>query len=460
MGRKNMSESEKEQIQLPDWFTPEKVDTIIVGFTDMYSRLMGKRLTWDFFQNTVMKSGFHFCNYLMTTDIPMNILTGFKVASWDKGFGDFHVKLDMKTLRLLPWHKGTAIVLGDTFRSDGSIVEEVPRRVLSKQIDRLTRNGQKAYLGSELEFFLLNETYHEAYGKNYHNLTPASDYAIDYHLLQPGCDEDVLRRIRNEMTAAGIPVECSKGETGKGQHEINLQYAEAIEMADRHVIYKMGVKDIATQQGKSITFMPKLFADDAGSGFHIHTSLWDAEGKVNLFFNEADNAPSEIFRQFLGGLLKYSRELTYFFAPTINSYKRYQPDLWAPTAIVCGGDNRTCGFRIVGSDSSLRVENRMPSSDANPYLAFAATIAAGLAGIEEKLDCGEIYQGNAYADKTLPRLPGSLEEAIELLEDSEIAHDAFGADVIEFYVQIASAETKAFRKAVTDWERKRYFEQT
>ena len=455
-----MSEPEKKQIQLPNWFTPENVDTIIVAFADVHGRLMGKRLTWDFFQDTVIESGFHFCNYLMTVDIPMNILPGFKIASWDKGFGDFHVKLDIKTLRLLPWHKGTAIIFGDTFRHDGSIVEEIPRSVLCKQIDRLARNDQKAYLGSELEFFLLNETYHDAYEKNYHNLTPSSDYAIDYHLLQPGCDEDVLRRIRNEMSAAGIAVECSKGETGKGQHEINLQYAEAVEMADKHVLYKMGAKDIATQQGKSITFMPKPWQDDAGSGFHIHTSLWDAAGKVNLFFDEASNGPSRTFRQFLGGLLKYSRELTYFFAPTINSYKRYQPDSWAPAAIVCGSDNRTCGFRIVGSGSSLRIENRMPSSDANPYLAFAATIAAGLAGIDEKLDSGEIYQGNAYADTTLPRLPGSLEEAVKLLQGSKVAHDAFGGEVVDFYVQMASEEIKAFRKAVTDWERKRYFEQS
>ena len=454
-----MSESEKKQIQLPDWFTPEKVDTIIVAFVDMHGRLMGKRLTWDFFQDSAMKSGFHFCNYLTTVDIPMNILPGFKIASWDKGFGDFHVKLDLTTARLLPWQPDTAIILGDTFGTDGSVIEEIPRRVLARQLERLAKNSQKACVGSELEFYLFNETYHSAHEKGYRDLIPASDYAIDYHLLEPGRDEDVLGRIRNEMNQAGIPVECSKGETGKGQHEINLQYAEAMEMADRHTLYKMGVKDIAAQQGCSITFMPKPCQDDAGSGFHIHTSLWDENEKVNLFFDEATGGRSEIFRQFLGGLLKYSRELTYFFAPTVNSYKRYQPDSWAPTAIVCGGDNRTCGYRIVGSGSSLRVENRMPCSDANPYLAFAATIAAGIAGIEEKLDCGDIYQGNAYADKTLPRLPESLEEATELLEGSKIANDGFGTEVVDFYVHTARAEIKAFHKAVTDWERKRYFEQ-
>ena len=453
-----MIEPEK-QIQLPSWFTSENVDTIIVAFADVYGRLMGKRLTWDFFQNSVIKSGFHFCNYLLAVDIPMNIQSGFRIASWDQGFGDFHVKLDMNTLRLLSWHKGTAIVLGDTFHEDGSVVEEIPRSILRKQVNCLAEKGQKAYLGSELEFFLCNVNYRTAHEKGYRDLTAASDYAIDYHLLQPGCDEDILRRIRNEMTAAGIQVESSKGETGKGQHEVNLEYAEAMEMADRHVIYKMGVKDIATQQDKSVTFMPKPWGDDAGSGFHIHTSLWDTEGELNFFFDEASNGPSEIFRQFVGGLLKYSRELTYFFAPTINSYKRYQPDSWAPTAVVCGGDNRTCGFRVVGSGSSLRVENRMPCSDANPYLSFAATIAAGLRGIEEKLDCGKIYEGNAYDDKSLPNLPDSLEKAASLLENSELAKDAFGVEVVEFYVHTAKTEIQSFHKAVTDWERERYFEQ-
>ncbi len=454
-----MSESEKKQLKLPNWFTSEKVDTIIVAFVDVYGRLMGKRLTWNFFHDSVMKSGFHFCNYLTTVDIPMNILPGFKIASWDKGFGDFHVKLDLTTARLLPWHPGTAIIFGNTFDANGSVVEEIPRRVLGRQLERLAKNSQKACVGSELEFYLYNETYRGVHDKGYRDLIPASDYAIDYHLLQPGRDEGVLGRIRNEMNQAGIPVECSKGETGKGQHEINLQYAEAMEMADRHTLYKMGVKDIAAQQGSSITFMPKPCQDDAGSGFHIHTSLWEANGKVNLFFDEAAGPQSEIFRQFLGGLLKYSRELTYFFAPTVNSYKRYQPDSWAPTAIVCGGDNRTCGYRIVGSGSSLRVENRMPCSDANPYLAFAATIAAGLAGIDEKLDCGDVYQGNAYDDKNLPRLPESLEEAAKLLDVSRFARDSFGAEVVDFYVRTAKAEIKAFHKAVTDWERKRYFEQ-
>jgi glutamine synthetase len=261
------------------------------------------------------------------------------------------------------------------------------------------------------------------------------------------------------MSAAGIPVECSKGETANGQHEVNLLYGEAMEMADRHLIYKSGAKDIASQQGKALSFMAKLNTSQAGNGFHIHASIWDAKKTANLFWDEKSLAPSELFRQFLGGLLAYSRELTYFFAPTINSYKRFQAGSWAPTAIACGQDNRTCGFRIVGHGNSLRIENRMPGADANPYLAFAATIAAGLRGIQEKIDCGQIYRGNAYADQTLPRLPFSLDEARGLLDKSKVAREVFGDDVVDFYTHTASCEVKAFAHAVTDWEKARYFEQ-
>ena len=450
---------DKEKMQLPEWFTPKQVQTVITAFPDVYGRLMGKRMTREFFLEHAIGSGMHSCDYLMTVDIAMEIMPGFKVASWDKGFGDFRTQFDISTLRLLPWHDRTATVLGDMFDADGRPVAESPRRVLAKQLERLAERGQKACLGSELEFFLYNENYHEAHDKHYSNLTPASDYSIDYHILQPGRDEDVLARIRSEMTAAGITVECSKGETGKGQHEVNLLYTEAMEMADRHTLYKAGAKDIANQEGRSITFMAKPFDNDAGSGLHIHTSLWKADGKTNLFYDTESKGQSEFFRYFLGGLLKYSRQLAYFFAPTINSYKRFQPNSWAPTAIVCGHDNRTCGFRVVGQGGSLRIENRMPGADANPYLAFAATIAAGLAGVDEKIDCGPIYEGNAYDDKTLPRLPETLEEATELLQNSKMAVDAFGENVVEFYVHTAKYEASAFHRAVTDWERCRYFEQ-
>jgi len=442
----------------PDWFRPEKIDTIISAFPDVFGQLMGKRLTYDFFVNHVLTTGMHACNYLLTVDIDMNIVPGFKVANWDKGYGDFTIRPDMNTLRALPWQKGTALVLGDLFTDHGDSVEESPRQVLARQIERLAQNGYKAFMGSELEFYLYNETYRSARAKGYRDLVHASDYAIDYHVLQPSQDEDVLRRLRNEMTAAGIPVECSKGETGRGQHEVNLLYADAMEMADRHVIYKAGSKEIATQQEKAISFMAKTSQQDPGNGFHIHTSLWDSDGKSNLFYDADNDRPSKFFDQFLAGLLKYSRELTYFFAPTINSYKRFQINSWAPTAIVCGHDNRTCGYRIVGHGSALRIENRMPCADANPYLAFAATIAAGLAGVDENLTGPDIYHGNAYADTTLPRLPKTLDEATDLLANSKLALDAFGPDVVEFYVHTARAEIEAFRQTVTDWEYRRYFE--
>ncbi len=454
-----MNANAKKNRSLPEWFTPENIETVIFAFPDVFSRLMGKRMTFDHFVNDALEAGMHACSYLMTVDIPMQVVEGFKIASWETGFGDFCIRADLGTIKRLPWLEKTAIVLGDMTHHDGKPVEESPRRVLARQIQALARKKQDAYLGSELEFFLFDEDYRSARNKNYQNLTTASDYSIDYHILQPGKDEDVLRRLRNEMSAAGIPVECSKGETANGQHEVNLLYSEAMEMADRHVLYKAGAKHIASQQGKAISFMAKLNTTQAGNGFHIHTSLWDAEKTRNLFWDEKASASDKLFRHFLGGLLAYSRELTYFFAPTINSYKRFQAGSWAPTAIACGQDNRTCGFRIVGHENSLRIENRMPGADANPYLAFAATIAAGLKGVEEKLDCGKIYEGNAYADPTLPRLPVSLDEAAGLLDKSEIAREAFGNDVIDFYVHTARSEVTAFGQTVTDWEKARYFEQ-
>ena len=443
----------------PDWFTPDAIDTVIVALPDVYGRLMGKRMTYDYFMNNALHSGMHICNYLMTVDIDMNARDGFSIASWDKGFGDFLITPDLNSLRRVAWQEKTAILLGDMTFDNGDPVLQSPRQVLAGQIDRLKKKGVKAYLGSELEFSLFNETYESARKKAYLDLSPSSDYAIDYHILQPARDEDVIRRIRNEMTDSGIPIECSKGETARGQHEINLFYADAMEMADRHTLYKAGAKDIAAQNGKAISFMAKLNRVEAGNGFHIHISLWDLEGQSNLFWDAGRNTQSNLFYQFLGGLLKYSNEFTCFFAPTINAYKRYQSGSWAPTAIVCGVDNRTCGYRVVGSGDSVRIENRMPGADANPYLAFAATLAAGLAGLEEDLYGDISYQGNAYEDTSLPRLPTSLDQATDLLTRSHIARQAFGSDVIDFYVRTAQLESEAFRQAVTDWEYHRYFEQ-
>lgn len=443
---------------LPAWFNPDQIDTVAVAFPDVYGRLMGKRFTRAHFARSVFEAGTHACNYLLTVDMEMNPLEGFRLASWDQGYGDFHCRIDPRTLRQVPWRQGTAVVLCDLEHADHRPVVEAPRSVLKRQVERLAERGLTCYTASELEFYLFRESYESAARKAYAGLEPSSDYLIDYHLLQPGRDEGLIGRIRNEMCDAGIDVEGSKGEWGRGQHELNLLYAEALEMADRHVLFKHGVKEIAAQEGYAATFMAKLATDQAGSSCHLHTSLWDAEGTANQFADQADGRPTPLFRRFLGGLLKYGRELSLLFAPTVNSYKRYQSASWAPTSLAWAWDNRTTGLRIVGEGASLRVENRMAGADVNPYLAFAATIAAGLRGIDEKLDCGEAYEGNAYVDAALPRLPHSLEEAAELLDGSPLAREALGADVVDFYVHLARHESTAHRAAVTDWERQRYFE--
>ncbi|MBI2301693.1 MAG: glutamine synthetase, partial [Armatimonadetes bacterium] len=436
------------------WLSSDRIDTVIVAVPDMYGRLMGKRFALPHFLEHVQAHGTHVCSYLLTVDVAMNPLDGFKVASWDAGYGDLRIAVDLGTLRPLPWLEKTALALGQLHQADGALVAEAPRSVLSRQNERLAERGWEARMGSELEFYLFGDAYPELHAAGYRMPLRTSEYLIDYHILQPGRHEDVLRRIRNEMSAARVEVECSKGEWGLGQHEVNLACAEAMEMADRHVVYKAGAKEIASQQGKSLTFMAKWAADEAGSSCHIHSSLWSRLGTA-LFWDDTAGGPSLIFRQFLGGLLKYSRELTYFFAPTVNSYKRYESLSWAPTAVVWAHDNRTCGFRVVGHGDALRVENRMPGGDANPYLAFAATIAAGLAGVEERLDCGEPFVGNAYEDASLPRLPGRLEEAADLLEGSALARQAFGGRVVDYYVRTARVEAECYRRAVTDWERER-----
>lgn len=452
-----MSSSQEALAWLPAWFSPEQIDTVIVGFPDVLGRLMGKRLTRSHFLQHVAQGGTHACNYLLTVDMEMNPIDGFKLASWDQGYGDFHLVPQLNTLHLLPWNPGAALVLCDLHHEDERVVAEAPRAVLRKLVDQLRARDLAAYMGSELEFYLFRDSYEEAHAKRYDGLRPTSDYLVDYHLLQTARDEGVMRRLRNEMHEAGIVVEGSKGEWGRGQQELNLLFAEALQMADRHVIFKHGAKEIAAQQGHSLTFMAKLATDQAGSSFHLHSSLWDAEGNRPLFV-DAKGKPTKEFRYFLGGLMKYARELSCFFAPTINSYKRFQVASWAPTSLVWAHDNRTTAFRVVGHGKALRVENRSPGADANPYLAFAATILAGLRGIDEKLDCGDPFTGNAYIDESLPRLPKSLDEAADLLDGSELARGALGNDVVDFYVHTARMECTAYRAAVTDWDLKRYFE--
>ncbi|MCK5585791.1 glutamine synthetase, partial [Candidatus Bipolaricaulota bacterium] len=378
----------------PDWFNKDAIGTVIVAFPDVYGRLLGKRMTYDFFVDHVLQSGWHACTYLLTTDLEMNVLPGFELASWESGFGDFLAIPDLLSLCHLPWHHQTALVLCDLFHAEGSPVIQSPRAVLRSPVREAAELGMKVMVGSELEFVLFNSTFETIAEKGHRELVPSSDYLIDYHILQPGREETILERIRTEMSDAGILVECSKGEAGRGQHEVNLVFQDAMSMADQHAIYKIGAKQIAAQEGKALSFMAKWTADDAGSGFHLHLSLWNDSGTRNLFWDSSSESPSDLFHHFLGGLLRYSRELTYFFAPTVNSYKRFQPGSWAPTAIVASIDNRTCGYRVVGHGESLRIENRMPGADANPYLAFAATLAAGLEGIRKKLPSA-LYVGNA-----------------------------------------------------------------
>ena len=433
-----------------------EIDTVIVAFPDVMGRLVGKRFTGQFFLDHVARQGTHGCNYLLAVNMEMDPLDGFAVANWEQGFGDFEMRPDLGTLRRLPWQEGTVLVICDYLHHDGTPVAEAPRSVLRGQIDRLKKQGLTGYMASELEFLLFDQTYREAFDADYNNLRPASDYRIDYHTMQPTRDEAILRTARNQMTEARVPIESSKGEWSRGQHEINFIYDQPLTMADMHVVFKQGVKEIAHQNGKSISFIPKFAADEAGNSCHIHVSI--SKGKSNLFWDARRKEGSTFFRQFLGGLLKYSPEVCCLFAPTVNAYKRYQSGSWAPTKMAWAFDNRTVGFRVVGHGHSYRIENRMPGADANPYLAFAATIACGLQGVREKRDCGAPYEGNAYRDESLTSLPGSLEEAGERLNQSPFARKVFGDAVVDFYVHTARLEHKAFRESITDWERRRYFE--
>jgi glutamine synthetase len=373
-----------------------------------------------------------------------------KIASWERGYGDFTVRPDMATLRRIPWLEGTALVLGDVEWPDGSPVNPSPRQVLKRQVERAADAGFVAKFGSELEFFLVKETYEGARDKHYRGLTPSVPYILDYHILASTYDEPLLRQIRNAMEGAGIPVETSKGEAGPGQHEINFRYADALTMADNHVIYKNGAKEIAFLNGCAITFMAKPYHEWVGSSCHLHSSLW--RGDESAFAGETD-----VFKQYLAGQIACLKELAIFVAPTINSYKRYAAASWAPTTLAWGHDNRTCGFRIVGHGPALRAETRIPGADVNPYLAFAALIAAGLHGIENELELPEPLEGNAY-ESDAEKFPHSLREGIAALENGTMARAALGDDVVDHYLNYARTEQELFDGVVTCYERERMFE--
>ncbi len=431
-----------------------EIDTVIVAFADMQGRLLGKRLQADFFLEEV-EAGHEVegCNYLLALEMEMDPVPGYEIASWEQGYGDFGIQPDLSTLRLVPWLEATALVLGDVQWHDGSPVAPSPRQVLRAQVARAEALGLTPMVGSELEFFLLRETYEEAWAQGYEDLTPSVPYILDYHILASTYDEPLLRQIRNGMQAAGMRVETSKGEAWPGQHEINFRFTDAVRMADDHVIYKNGAKEIAHLNGCAITFMAKPFESWIGSSCHIHASLW--QGGRNGFARGERETP--LFRRFLAGQIACAKELAIFFAPTINSYKRYAAGSWAPTTLAWGHDNRTCGFRIVGHGQSLRVETRIPGGDVNPYLAFAAMIASGLYGIENELRLPRPLEGNAY-ESGADRFPSSMRDAITALDASTMARAAFGDQVVDHYLNYARTEQALYDKTVTDWERKRYFE--
>jgi len=430
------------------------IDTVLVAMTDMQGRLQGKRCTARYFLDEVAPHAAEACSYLLAVDVEMNTVDGYAMSSWERGYGDFVLKPDVATLRRLPWHEATALVLCDVVWADGTPVPPSPRQVLRGQLDRLAEHGLRADVATELEFLLFTDSFDTAWRKAYHGLEPVNLYNVDYSLLGTGRVEPVLRRIRNGMAGAGLAVESAKGECNLGQHEITFRYADALSTCDNHSIYKTGAKEIADQAGMALTFMAK-YDEREGNSCHLHISLHDGDGPV--FPGESEHGFSPLFARFLAGQQACLRELTYLFAPNINSYKRFAGGSFAPTAIAWGLDNRTCALRVVGHGPSLRVENRVPGGDVNPYLAVAALIAAGLHGIENELPLDAPFTGNAYGSDA-PRVPSTLREAAELFAASEVAADAFGVEVVEHYANAARVELATFDSAVTDWERRRGFE--
>ncbi|MBB2942259.1 glutamine synthetase [Actinoplanes lutulentus] len=432
------------------------IDTVLLALTDMQGRLQGKRLHGRYFLDEVVSGGSEGCNYLLAVDVDMNTVDGYEMSSWSTGYGDFVMRPDFSTLRRVPWQPGTALVLADLFDTAGQPVAPSPRQILRRQLDRLAAHGLTAYAGTELEFVLYRDTYEQAFTKSYRDLTPANQYNVDYSLLGTARVEPLLRRIRNEMYGAGLIPESAKGECNLGQHEIAFRYADALTAADGHVVYKNGAKEIAAQEGMALTFMAKP-NEREGNSCHIHFSLRNPEGK-SAMLGDGPAHLSETGQRVLAGLLATMREFSLLFAPNINSYKRYQPGSFAPTAVRWGVDNRTCALRIAGHGEGMRVENRVPGGDVNPYLAISALIAGALHGIENELSLEDEFAGNAYLDADAPRVPGTLRDAATLWSDSGVAEAAFGSEIVSHYANMAKVELAAYDAAVTDWELRRGFE--
>jgi glutamine synthetase len=432
-----------------------EIDTVVLAFPDMQGRLQGKRFAAPFFLDEVVEHGTEGCNYLLAVDTDMNTVDGYEMSSWERGYGDFAMHPDLTTLRRIPWHEGTALVIADLAWDEDRPVVAAPRQILRAQLERLAEHGLTAHVGTELEFIVFKDTYEQAWDNGYQGLTPANQYNIDYSVLGTGRIEPLLRRIRNEMTGAGLTVESAKGECNPGQHEIVFKYDEALVTCDQHAVYKTGAKEIAAQEGVSLTFMAK-YNEREGNSCHIHLSLRDADGR-GVMAGDGPDGMSPLMRHFLAGQLAALRDFSLLYAPTVNSYKRFRPGSFAPTAVAWGHDNRTCALRVVGHGPSTRFENRLPGGDVNPYLAVAGLVAAGLHGIEQRLELPDPCTGNAYSGD-YEHVPTTLRDAAELWENSPIAKAAFGDAVVAHYRNMARVELEAFDSAVTDWELRRSFE--
>lgn len=446
---------------LQEAVTNQTIETVIVAFTDHYGRMVGKRFDADFFVETIQNHGTHGCNYLLTTDIAMNPVAGYEFANWELGYGDFHLVPDFDTLRIASWLDRTAMVLCDVANEkQHQAIAIAPRSILKNILGKAQNTGFDVMAASELEYYLFENSYRQAHEQHYQDLKPVGWYIEDYHLLQGTRTEPFHAAVRRHLKQSGVPVENSKGEWGLGQHELNVRYADMLTMADRHVVYKQCLKEVADSMGISLTFMAKFAAESAGSSCHIHISLW--QNGSNAFAGHQAFGPvqcSDVFRWFLGGCIAHAPEVMVFYAPTINSYKRYTDGSWAPTRLAWSYDNRTAGFRVVGSGSSLRIECRIPGADCNPYLAFAALLASGLDGLKNKIEPPAIFEGDIYAAAHLPRVPYTLAEATAIFEHSDFVKNTFGQAVVAHYGHFYRNEQQDYNFAVTDWERKRYFEQ-
>ena len=439
----------------------EEIETVLCVVPDLWGRLMGKRVTTESFLKTALRSeGLHASLYLFVVDMDMDPRPGYELSNWRTGFSDFRMVPDLTTFRLVPWLDSTAIVICDACEEDSDrLIEVAPRSILRRQVERAAAIDLRFKMATELEFYLYRTPPAQAWASRYLELEPVTYYRADYHILQSSRNDTFIEAIRRQMNAAGIEVEFSKSEWGLGQQEINLRYTDALEMADRHALYKNGVKEMALRNEWSVTFMAKPSISEIGSSCHIHASLWDAKDAAIMPDSSSLHELSGLGRSFLGGLLEHTPELMWLFAPNVNSYKRFQSASFAPTVVAWGRDNRTCGYRVVGEGESLRVENRMPGADVNPYLSCAATVIAGLDGIERQLDCGDPYEGDAYSDRALPTVPATLRDGLDLFAHSSVAAAALGDAVHEHLVNFGRQELEAFQhECVTDWERIRYFE--